>query len=75
MINKSNYASIREPTHEQILDDEISTLPSPSISDVGIDSDHDTMETDVLLSSYQMKAGGRNCALFSVKIHLGEKGA
>ena len=59
-MNKSNYASTREPTdtHQQILDDEISTLPSPSMSNVGIDSDQDTTETEVLLSSYLKKAGG-----------------
>ena len=60
MINKSNYALMREPsdTHQQILDDEISTLPSPSMSNVGIDSDQDTTETEVLLSSYLKKVGG-----------------
>ena len=38
--------------------DELSTLPSPRTSDVDIDSDQDTVETEVLLTSYHKQSKG-----------------
>ena len=40
------------------IQDELSTLPSPRMSDMEIDSDHDTVETDVLVRSYHEKSRG-----------------
>ena len=40
------------------IQDELSTLPSPQMSDVELDSDQDTVETDVLVRSYHEKGRG-----------------
>ena len=49
------FGSFREVSvarSSQQMADELSSLPSPRISEVDLDSDKETVETDVLLSSY-----------------------
>ena len=48
----NNYQKEQELHDNQ---DETSTLPSPQISDVEIDSDQDTVETEILVKSYREK--------------------
>ncbi|XP_065059547.1 uncharacterized protein LOC135687041 isoform X2 [Rhopilema esculentum] len=62
-VSYDQFGSFREVSvvrSSQQMADELSSLPSPRISEVDLDSDKGTVETDVLLSSYHEDQKGQN---------------